>query len=204
MKKSRLLAACLLAALPFAAPAQESSKTSSAGMELTDLVARVAKRSGRKIVLDPRVRAQVILAGLEPGDVSYEQLLAILDLHQFAAAESGGIVMIVPDANARQLATPTYTDAGFKAPDYAIVSLLVTPKKACAGQLVPVLRPLMPQAAHLAADMQTNTLIINDRAINVRRIAEMIGEIDKRSPGKADCSPQAWSTSIVPAAKPGG
>lgn len=204
MKKSRLLAACLLAALPLAASAQDSAKTSSGGVELTDLVARVAKRTGKKIVLDPRARAQVMLAGLEPGDVNYEQLLAILDVHQLAATESGGIVVIAPDTNARQFPSPTYTDAGFKAPDHEIVSLLVTPKKVCAAQLVPVLRPLMPQAGHLAAEVQTNTLIINDRAINVRRIAEMIGELDKRSPGKADCSTQAWSTSMVPASKPGG
>jgi general secretion pathway protein D len=204
MKNSKVLAICLLAALPWAVSAQESSKTASAGIELTDLVARVAKRSGKKVILEPRVHAQVMLAGLEPGDVNYEQLLAILDVHQFAATESGGIVVIAPDANARQLPSPTYTDVGFKAPDHEIVSLLVTPKKVCAAQLVPVLRPLMPQAGHLAAEVQTNTLIINDRAINVRRIAEMIGEIDKRSPGKTDCSTQPWSTSTAPATKPAG
>jgi general secretion pathway protein D len=204
MNKSGLLAACLLAALPLAAAAQESSKVFPGGMELADLVTRVAKRTGKKIILDPRVRAQVVLAGLEPGEVSYEQLLAILDVHQFAVTETAGVVLIVPDANARQLATATYTDAGFKAADYEIVSLMVTPKKVCASQLVPILRPLMPQAAHLAAEVQTNTLIINDHAVNVRRIAEMVGELDKRSPGKQECSAQAWSNSAPTPVKPAG
>jgi hypothetical protein len=35
----------------------------------------------------------------------------------------------------------------------------------------------------------------------VRRIAEMIGEIDKRSPGKPDCATQAWG--VMPAPVPG-
>jgi general secretion pathway protein D len=206
MKKSVFWAACLVAALPLAATAQDSSKSSSGGVELADLVARVAKRAGKKIVLDPRVRAQVVLAGLEPGEIDYDQLRAILDVHQLAAIESAGIVIIVPDANARQLASPTYTDPGFKAADYEIVSLLVTPKKTCAMHLVPVLRPLMPQAAHLAAEVQTNTLIINDRAINARRIAAMVEQLDRRGTGAKDCVPPSMMQSqpASPPAKPAG
>ncbi len=113
--------------------------------------------------------------------------------------------MVVPDANARQLATTTYTDAGFKAADYEIVSLLVTPKKVCANQLVPVLRPLMPQAAHLAAEVQTNTLIINDRAINARRIAGLVEQLDRRGTGAKDCTPSMMQAPPAPPpAKPAG
>jgi general secretion pathway protein D len=67
------------------------------------------------------------------------------------------------------------------------VTLLVQPKKVCASYLVPVLRPLMPQAAHLAAEIQTNMLIINDRAGNARRIASLVDELDRRGSGTKDC-----------------
>ena len=33
----------------------------------------------------------------------YEAFLALLQVHQFVAVESGGIIRIVPDANARQM-----------------------------------------------------------------------------------------------------
>jgi type II secretory pathway component GspD/PulD (secretin) len=69
----------------------------------------------------------------------------------------------------------------------------MTPKNVCSPWLVPVLRPLMPQAAHLAAEAQTNSLIINDRAANVRRIANMVEQLDKRGKGIRDCQPQATS-----------
>jgi general secretion pathway protein D len=75
--------------------------------------------------------------------------------------------------------------------DFELVTLLVQPKNICVNMLVPVLRPLQPQAAHLAADLQSNTLIINDRAVNARRIAELVTQLDKRGPGKKDCMPAA-------------
>jgi general secretion pathway protein D len=190
MKKQGILAVCAAAMLSMTASAQEGSKPGpGSAIELGDLIGRVAKRLGKQFVIDPRVRAQISLAGLEPAQLTYEQLLTILDVHQFVAAESAGIVTVVPDADARQLTTPVYGDGSFSARDGEVVTLLVTPKNVCAPWLVPVLRPLMPQAAHLAAFPQTNSLIINDRAGNVRRIASMVEQLDRRGSGVKDCTP---------------
>jgi len=207
MKLIGLLTACVIAALPVAAFAQDGSKAASTrpDIEIGDLIARVAKSSGKQFVIDPRVRAQVPLAGLDPARVTYEQLLAILDIHELAVIEGGGVLAVVPDANARQLASPIYSDLGFKALDYELVTLVVQPKNMCAAYMVPVLRPLMPQAAHLAADLQTNTLIINDRAVNVRRIAGLVDQLDRRGTSRKECpSAGGFTTSApaTPAAKP--
>jgi general secretion pathway protein D len=207
MKIVTVLSVSLLMALPIAASAQDSSKISAnAGdVDLADLIARFAKRTGKQVIIDPRVRAQVPMAGIDPGQLTQEQLLAILDVHQFAMVQSGGIYRVVPDANARQLPTPVFNDLNFKASDYEIVTLLVTPKNTCAMHLVPVLRPLMPQAAHLAAEVQTNTLIVNDRAVNARRIAGLVEQLDKRGKGAKDCMPASMGgTAPATPAKPAG
>jgi hypothetical protein len=52
----------------------------------------VAKKTGKKFVLDPRVRAEVTLIGEGPFRVSYDELLTILDTYGFMATESGGYV----------------------------------------------------------------------------------------------------------------
>ena len=202
MKMSGVLAVCAVSALSVAGHvrAQESAKSATGGMEISELVNRVAKRLGKQFVIDPRVHGQVSLAGVEPGQLTYEQFLAVLDVNQYAVTESGGILAVVPDANARQFPSPLFTDTGFTARDNEIVTLLVTPKNVCAPWLVPVLRPLEPQAAHLAADMQTNTLIINDRAVNVRRIANLVEQLDKRGKGVKDCpTPASFSSTPAPA-----
>ncbi|MEB3736431.1 secretin N-terminal domain-containing protein [Halopseudomonas pachastrellae] len=50
-----------------------------------------------------------------------------------------------------------------------------------AGQLVRILRPLVPKGGHLAAAAQSNSLVIADTAANVRRIKSLISRIDRES-----------------------
>ena len=52
-------------------------------------------------------------------------------------------------------------------------------KNVNAAQLVPVLRPLMPQNAQLSAVTGANILIISDRASNVNRMMRIIARIDQ-------------------------
>ncbi len=204
MTKSGALAIGLLAAMSSIALAQDSSfKPSSGGHDIVELISRYAKRANKQVIIDPRVRASVPLAGIDPNNLSYDQLLAILDVNQFAAYEVGGIITVTTDSSSRQFPTPVHDDVRFKGLDHEIVTLLVQTKNVCANQLVPVLRPLMPQAAHLAAELQTNTLIINDHAVNARRIAELVSQLDKHGTGKRDCVPPA-AVSQPPATKPGG
>ncbi len=193
MPVMRMLTLIALAALPLAAAAQESpsreSTSSATGpyLELIDIIRSFSKRTGRKFNVDPRVRAIPMYAGIDPNKLNYEQLLATLTVHGFASVVQDGVVIVVPDASARQLPTPVHVDTNFKAVDDEWVTLLVTPKKACAPQLVPILRPLMPQAAHLAADAHSNSLVLVDRAVNVRRVADLIDKLDKAASGKQDC-----------------
>ena len=192
--KIRMGLIAVLLALPVFATAQDStpsassmSKTSSADIELSDLIVRFAKRTGKKFIIDPRVRAQGTLAGMDPDRISYEQLLAILNVHMYAAVAQGDWIVVVPDANARQLPTPVYTNAKFTAAGDEIVTLVLHVKNICAAQAVPVLRPLMPQAAHMAAYTDINTLILTDHAANLRRLATIIEALERDAPAGRGC-----------------
>ena len=52
-------------------------------------------------------------------------------------------------------------------------------KNVSAAQLVPLLRPLIPQQGHLAAYTPGNMLIISDRASNVSRIMHIVERMDE-------------------------
>lgn len=203
MKLTGLLFACVLAGSAVPAIAQERAKSvHGPGMEMVELLAQYAKSSGKQFAIDPRVRGDVPMAGIDPARLTHAQLLAILDLHQLAVIDAGGILAVVPDADGRQLPTPIYPDAAFQALDHELVTLLAQPKNLCAAFLVPVLRPLMPQAAHLAAEIQTNVLIINDRAANARRIAALVDQLDQRGGGKKDCPSPGGFQTFTPAPAP--
>ena len=109
----------------------------------------------------------------------YEAFLSVLEVHGYAAVTSGDIIKIIPNATARQYAGPIGT-AGAKGPD-DIVTQVVQVQNIGAAQLVPILRPLVPQYGHLVAHPGSNMLIISDRAANVGRMISIIRRIDQAS-----------------------
>ena len=118
----------------------------------------------------------------------YQVFLSILKVHGFAAVPSGEVVKIVPDVNAKQEGIPTVTDEQPGRGD-EVVTRVVQVQNVTAAQLVPILRPLVPQQGHLAAYPSTNVLIISDRADNVERMVEIIRRIDQQSDGEVEVIP---------------
>jgi general secretion pathway protein D len=187
MKASRqaIVAAALLLSA-FTANAQVASRSDAAPpgiVPLTSLIATVAKNTGRKFVLDPRVRAPVMLVGEDPSSVTYDQLLTILDTYGFTAVETGGYVQVVPDAMARSEPLPLISDKD-KRPDGEYVTAVLHVKSLPAAWFVPILRPMLPQQGHLAAVVCANTLVIVDRFANVRRIESIVKAMDTGAPIK--------------------
>src|SRR6187455_1960213 len=155
--------------------------------EIGQVIEAVAAATGKTIIPDPRVRAQVTMLSQTPmtPDAFYEAFLALLSVHQFVAVESGGIIKIVPDANARQMPNidlPSRVKSGSD----ELITQVIAVHNVNAAQLVPVLRPLMPQAAHMAAYPNGNILILSDRASNVSRVMRIIERIDQQGDNDVD------------------
>ncbi|MDP7093804.1 MAG: secretin N-terminal domain-containing protein, partial [Gammaproteobacteria bacterium] len=150
--------------------------------DIQQVIEAVGEITGKNFIIDPRVKAQVTMVSSSPmsAEAFYEAFLSILQVYGFVAVPSGEVIKILPDANARQL--PGWEGAVEKnrrADD--IVTQVVMVKNVAAAQLVPILRPLIPQYGHLAAHPASNMLIISDRAANVERIKTIIRRIDQSS-----------------------
>ena len=145
---------------------------------LSQLLERVARTSNKQFIVDPRVPQQIFLGGVRVEDVSYPILLAILAHHGVAAATIEGRVNLVPDFNARALPVPFVNTDDAKIADEEIVQRVITTSTVETPGLVPILRPLLPQSAHLAA-MPPNKLIVVDRYANVKRISEIVKALDR-------------------------
>ena len=146
-------------------------------MPIERIVAAVAKKTGKKFMLDPRVHTNVVLVGLDPSEVTYPELLTVLEIYGFAAVDEAGVVQIVPDAGIRYQAIPIITSKDTR-PASEYVTQLIPLKYISAAQLVPILRPMIPQQGHLAAMVSANSLIIVDRFANVRRIEALVRSLD--------------------------
>jgi general secretion pathway protein D len=141
------------------------------------LISTVAKKTGKKFVVDPRVHADVVLLGQEPSEITYPQLLTVLEVYGYIGVDDGSYVRILPDANARQEPIPTITSKDTR-PASECVTQIIPLKYASAAQLVPILRPMLPQYAHLVAVFPGNTLLIVDRFANLRRIEALVRSLD--------------------------
>jgi general secretion pathway protein D len=172
----------VLVAMISIASAQQSGRITPnfKDADITQITEAVAAATGKNFIVDPRVRAQVTMISSTPMSPAafYEAYLAILQVHGFIAVQSGEIIKVLPDANARNIPSVDLPDHVSSTSD-EIVTQVIDVKNVSAAQLVPVLRPLIPQYGQLAAYPASNILIISDRANNVARIIRIIRRIDQ-------------------------
>jgi general secretion pathway protein D len=148
--------------------------------DLTQVAEAVSAATGKNFIIDPRVRGQVTMLASTPMDSAalYEAFLAILQVHGFIAVAAGNLIKILPDANARQIPSVDLPDHVSSTSD-EIVTQVVDVKNVSAAQLVPILRPMMPQYGQLSAYPAANILILSDRASNVARMIRIIQRVDR-------------------------
>jgi general secretion pathway protein D len=175
MKTRVTLVACACALLTASAFAQSSASDET--VPVTSLISEIAKQTGKRFVVDPRVRGDILLIEAKPASLSYGEFLTVLQIHGFTAVEDGGLVRIVPDANVRQFALPALGDDDSR-PNAEYVQKVLRVRTTSAAALVPILRPLLQQQAHLAASFCTNDLVILDTVANVRRIEAIVRAMD--------------------------
>jgi len=147
--------------------------------DIHSLIQTVSRQSGKNFVVDPRVKARVTVISAEPlsADELYETFLSVLQVHGYSAVPGRDLIKIVPDVNAKQGPVPAYNPDGGASDQ--LVTQVIKVENVPAAQLVPILRPLVPQQGHLAAYAATNTLIVTDRANNIERLISIIEGIDR-------------------------
>jgi general secretion pathway protein D len=171
---------CLLPVFSIAGEPESSLTASvtpdsnSRGTDLRTLLREVSARLHRHFVLDPRAPHSVDLGDLTARDITYAELLTVLKIYGMVVVTDGGVTQVLPDTDARQSATPLVAPDSIKGPDDEWIATVLPVKNISAAQLVPILRPMLPQMAHLAAFPDRNALIIVDRCANVKRIVELV------------------------------
>lgn len=171
---------CLLGAGQLRAATGTTITPNYKDADIRQVIEAVGEVTGKNFILDPRVKAQVTMLSVTPmsPDAFYEAFLSILSVYGFVAVPAGDVIKILPDANARQMPGAELESGGGRRPD-DIVTRVIAVQNVAAAQLVPILRPLIPQYGHLAAHPPSNLLIISDRASNVDRMAHIIARIDQ-------------------------
>ncbi len=145
--------------------------------EIEAVARTMAAITGRNIVVDPRVKGTINLSTDRPvaPAVAYNQFLAAVRLSGFTIVESGGLLKLVPEADAKLQggAVSTGPVAGNQ-----IVTQIFRLNYEPAANLVPILRPLISPNNTINVNPGNNSLVITDYADNLQRIGRIIGALD--------------------------
>jgi len=186
------LAVCAMLALNFLTPsvlAQEQATITPnyKDADLGQIIQAVSEVTGRNFIIDPRVNAKVTMLSSTPmsPQAFYQAFLSVLQVYGYVAVPTGNVIKIVPSTDARQMPSSDLP-AHLSATSDELVTQIITVKNVNAAQLVPLLRPLIPQYGHLAAYPGGNMLIISDRANNVNRIMRIIRRMDEAGDDPVD------------------
>lgn len=150
-------------------------------------VSRITKKS---FVIDPRVSGKISIISSTPisDRELYAVFLSMLQVSGYAAIQNGDIIKILPNMDAR---TSSSSPLGQHRPPLAddMMVQVIPVQYVPAEQLVPVLRPLMPQWSSVSAYAPSNMLILSGRASNIQQLAEIISQVDNSSASGIDIVP---------------
>lgn len=171
-----LLLATPLLFTPLSSWAQSQWRVNIQDAEIEAFIGQIADITGKSFIVDPRVKGKVTVisrASMEK-EAIYELFLSVLNVHGFVAIEtSDGAIKVIPNATSKQEASQNKARKG----DSFITEVIVL-QSASVSELVPVLRPLVPQYGHLAGVQSSNALIISDHAANIARLKKLIDSLD--------------------------
>jgi general secretion pathway protein D len=182
-----LAAACIAALLAASVPpafaqrqrAAEPVTLNFVNADIEAVARTMAAISGRNIVVDPRVKGTITLSTDKPVPpaAAFNQFLATLRLQGFTVVDSAGLLKVVPEADAKLQggAVATTTPA---APGSSIVTQIFRLNYESAGNLVPILRPLISPNNTINVNPGNNSLVITDYADNLQRLARIIAALD--------------------------
>lgn len=157
--------------------AQAARRIEQETTPLVDVLKVVSETTGKRFLLDVRVPGRVVVGPGDHSSMDYATFLTVLHNNGLAALETGDRVTVMRTAEIRQEPTPLVPE-GTSAPEGAWVTRVLAIEHLSAPQLVPILRPLMPTSAHLAAQADSNTLLVVDRFANTERLREVIELMD--------------------------
>ncbi|MCH9757448.1 MAG: type II protein secretion LspD [Gammaproteobacteria bacterium] len=184
------------------AKAQRTPEASAADTKLWNLrdvdiravIAEVSRVTNKNFLVDPRVQGKISIFSSRPisDKELYPVFLSALQVSGYAAVPSGDVVKILPNMEARtqapdELRSPNKLHTPSGGDD--LVVQVIPVQHAPADQLVPVLRPLMPQWSIVSSYTPTNMLILSGRASNIKQMTDIIRQVDTSSGNGIDMIP---------------
>ncbi len=155
--------------------------------DILGVINEVSLETGKNFIVDPKVSGKISLISSKPikPDQVYALFLSVLELLGYSAIPTGDAVKIIPSLQSGEVATRVATASEPGTGDEVVVRV-VPLDNISANQLIPIIRPLLPQWSNVSTYAPGNTIILLGRAANLERILRIIHEVDTASNNEID------------------
>ena len=159
--------------------------------DIRAVIAEVSRVTTKNFLIDPRVQGKVSIVSSTPMSDKelYQVFLSMLQVSGYAAIPSGNVTKIVPNIDAKTQSPDLLSQMKHPPRGDDMLVQVIPVHYVPSEQLVPVLRPLMPQWSSVSAYPPSNMLILSGRANNIKQLADIIKQVDTSSANGIDMIP---------------
>lgn len=159
--------------------------------DIRAVIAEVSRITGKNFIIDPRVQGKISIVSSTPMSDKelYQVFLSMLQVSGYAAISSGKVIKIIPNIEARTQSPDSLSQLQNPPRGDEMMVQVIPVQYVPSEQLIPVLRPLMPQWSSVSAYPPSNMLILSGRASNIRQMASIIKQVDSSTANGIDMVP---------------
>lgn len=159
--------------------------------DIRAVIDEVSRVTGINFVIDPRVQGKISIVSATPmtDKEVYQVFLSVLQVSGYAAIPSGAITKIIPNIDAKTISSDMMHELRHPPRGDEMLVEVIPVQFVPAEQLVPALRPLMPQWSNVSAYAPSNMLILSGRASNIKKLASIIKQVDSPNANGIDTVP---------------
>ena len=183
--RAAIVVAASAAAAPVPAQSQEPITLNFREAEIDSVVGAFGHLLNRTFIVDPRVRGKITLETPRPvsRDRAFNLLKTVLRQQGFAVIDDGGLVKVVPEADAKLQSGPVEAGRVPTRSGDQIITQVFNLNHESATNLIPILRPLVSPNNTVTAFPNNNSLVITDYAANLNRLSRIIAALDNPRSG---------------------
>ena len=159
--------------------AQDSFILNYEDVDIKKVTQDIAQFSKKTIILDPRVKGKITIysnANLNRKQV-WDVYLRTIQVNGFSAISEDGFLRVVPENEATRDKTSDISGGGFET---VVIPLI----NRSTEEILPMIKPITGRQSHLSSIPSVNSILLVDRASNVKRIKDLLNDLDKNNTAK--------------------
>lgn len=151
--------------------------------DIQEFIQSIGKFTGKTIIIDDRVKGKVDIQSHKPltSEELQEIFLTQLSVSGYAVIDAGNnILKVIPKQVAKLEGLDVQSSRTTARQSEKLITRIIRVEDVNVDKLVATLRPLVDnKSGIITAYAGSNVILVTDRESNVRRIARIIGEVDR-------------------------